>query len=45
MKALTARRLPSGLPEDAEIVRALFVASASSGPGVVTATDLLLSRS
>jgi AAA+ ATPase superfamily predicted ATPase len=44
MKALTARALPSGLPEDVEIVRALFVASAKPGSGVVTAAELLMPR-
>jgi AAA+ ATPase superfamily predicted ATPase len=42
MKALASRPLPSGLPDDVELVRALFVASAKPGPGVVTAMDLLV---
>lgn len=42
IRALAARALPSGLPDDVEIVRALFVASAKPGAGVVTAQDLVL---
>jgi AAA+ ATPase superfamily predicted ATPase len=44
MKALTARPLPPGLPDGVEIVRAMFVAKAASGRGVVTASELLVSR-
>jgi hypothetical protein len=42
MKALRDRSLPSSLPDDVEIVRALFVVSGASRPGVVTATELLV---
>jgi DNA-binding MarR family transcriptional regulator len=44
MKALTAHPLPPGLPDGVEIVRAMFVAKAASGRGVVTASELLVSR-
>jgi hypothetical protein len=44
IKALSARRLPLGLPGDVEIVRSMFVASAKSGTGVITAKELHIAR-
>jgi len=43
-KVLMARSLPAGLPDDVEIVRAMFVASGRAGAGVVTASELLMPR-